>query len=397
MVELARRIGGLVRGSWLLRVTLVFLASRVASMSIMLVFANLQGPSSYGAAQPDYVTFANFWDARWYAYIASAGYPSTLPMDAGGHVVQNAWAFLPMYPLVVGGLAALTGIHWAGVAVLVSLVFGWAFLVLAYRLFRTRLSDGESLWSVAFIACAPASPVLGVGYAESMFLFLLALTLWLLIQRRYGLVAVVVVIMAFTRPGSLALALALGLLWVWRWWRRHSEPFVARERFGLAAVSAWSALWGFAWPAIAGVVTGRWDAYLQTELSWRAPYIGWQELAPGTAWFQSAHWWFGPIWTFVLPLAVIFAFIGLVALPEARRLGPVLMAWPIAYLTYLFLVFFPQSSTFRILAPMFPLAGIAGQVRSRAAKWSMLLASIAGQVWWVWATWIVLGSDWTPP
>ena len=32
-------------------------------------------------------------------------------------------------------------------------------------------------------------------------------------------------------------------------------------------------------------------AYTDTELAWRAPYIGYEELVPFTPWFQGAEWW----------------------------------------------------------------------------------------------------------
>lgn len=389
------RVAGLLRSSWIARVTLVYWMSRVLSGGLMLAFAAIQGASSYSGAHPDYVTFANFWDARWYAYIAAAGYPSTLPVDALGHVTQNAWAFLPVYPFLVGGLAVLTQLSWSLVAVIVSLLAGWGFMLVLYRLMRDRLTATQATWAVVFASIAPAAPLFGVGYAESLFVLLLAIALLLLTERNYWLLAAVLPVLAFTRPGALAFALTIGVHWLVRW--RSAERFPTRSRIGVAALGLWSVLLGFAWMGLAALVTGQSDAYLQTELSWRAAYIGWVELVPGTAWFQAAHWWFGQPWTYIVPLAAVLGFIALLWHPATRRLGPELRGWLGSYGLYLFLVFFPQSSSVRLLAPMFPIAGVLGQIRSLSIKLSIAVLCILGQVWWIATTWTVIGSDWTPP
>ncbi|MEK6345434.1 MAG: hypothetical protein V4737_16595, partial [Curtobacterium sp.] len=44
----------------------------------------------------------------------------------------------------------------------------------------------------------------------------------------------------------------------------------------------------------------------------------------------------------------------LVWMPAARRVGLELRLWVVAYVVYLLAVFFPQSSTWRILMPIAP-------------------------------------------
>ena len=183
MVELTSRVRGVMVRSWVARVSLMYVLSRLLSGGLMLAFAAIQGPTWYSGAHPDYVTFANIWDARWYMYIASAGYPSTLPLDATGHVTQNAWAFLPVYPFLVGGIAALTHVSWSAVAVAVSLLAGWGFMLVLYRLMSRRLTPAQSTWAIVFACVAPAAPLFGVGYAEALYLLLLALALLTLAVR----------------------------------------------------------------------------------------------------------------------------------------------------------------------------------------------------------------------
>jgi hypothetical protein len=64
---------------------------------------------------------------------------------------------------------------------------------------------------------------------------------------------------------------------------------------------------------------------------------------------------------------------------------------------YLAAVFFPQSSTFRLLMPTFPLLGALAVPRSRIFRILLVLASVAGQVLWLHWCWWVDGYDWTPP
>ena len=54
-------------------------------------------------------------------------------------------------------------------------------------------------------------------------------------------------------------------------------------------------------------------------------------------------------------LVAVFAI--LLFSPAVRRLGVDLRFWVAAYSLYLLAVFFPQSSTFRLLMPLFPLLG----------------------------------------
>ena len=79
-----------------------------------------------------------------------------------------------------------------------------------------------------------------------------------------------------------------------------------RERVAAVAGNAlFSGMMGLAWPAIAWAVTGSCSAYTDTELAWRAPYIGYQELVPFSAWIQGAEFWMpGPLGIVALVLFV---------------------------------------------------------------------------------------------
>lgn len=389
---------------WWVRVLAIFAASRVVTTVILLIFAANQGENPWTGASPDYFSYATIWDGLWYNIVAVSGYPSQLPSSDGAHVGENAWAFMPGYPGVVDAVMFLTRLPWAPAAVLVSVVCAAGAALVFYRLMmRVGLSASTSLFAVVLFCVAPVSPLFQLAYAESLHLLLLVSALLLLVERRYGWLFPVVLAMAFTRPSGLAFALAVGLHVVHRWITRRDDPFPARERILSASLAVFSGLAGLAWPVIAAVVTGSWTAYTDTELAWRAPYIGYVHLIPFAPWVQGADWWASvmlglPGWTGVVALVVLLAlFVGCLFTQPVRRLGVDLTFWVVAYSLYLLAVFFPQSSTFRLLMPLFPLLGALAWPKNTVYRVAMAVLFLLLQVGWIAIGWGVDGADWSPP
>ena len=385
---------------WWVSVSLVFLASRVVSTALLVYFASIQQANAWTGPHPGYFEYAKIWDGNWYWIVAASGYPSDLPLTPDGHVAENAWAFLPAYPMLVRGLMTLTGASFEAIAVIVSVAFAWGAALLFYKLMKTALPAGSALFAVVLFCVAPLSPMLQVAYPESMFAFLLTACLYLLVKRRYVLIIPVVTVMAFTRPGALALALAMGLHVVHRLVTR--DPFPVRERVAAIGSTLYTALAGFFWLLAAWAATGNLHAYTDTELAWRMPYIGYVELVPLTPWVQGANWWGAtwgwPDWLGVTVLVVIVAgFAAFMFSPWVRRLGVDIRFWVASFALYILAVFFPQSSVFRILMPAFPLLGAFAVPRSPSFRIAIVLVFVALQAWWLSIGWWVNGYDWTPP
>jgi hypothetical protein len=362
-----------------------------------LILASVQGPNAWTNASPGYVDFATMWDANWYNIVAVVGYPPVLPLNDAGQIGESAWAFMPGYPLLTRALMELSGQPWQPVAVLVSVLFSLGTALVFSRLMCRVLDESAARFSVVLLCVAPLSPLLQFGYAESMYLFFLTLALLLLLERRYVLLFPVVTVMALTRPSGLAFSLALALHVIYRWFTRTTDTFPLRERMLAASVAIFSGVMGLAWPVAAWAATGSLSAYTDTELAWRAPYIGYVELTPFTPWFQSGAWWLGvPLGTSVV-VALILGFTVLMFTPAVRRLGVDLRLWVASYAVYLLAVFFPQSSTFRLLMPMFPLLGAAAVPSNRWYRAGMVVLCIVGQWVWLLVCWGVDGADWTPP
>jgi hypothetical protein len=156
-----------------------------------------------------------------------------------------------------------------------------------------------------------------------------------------------------------------------------------------AVLAGVGVLAGFGWSLVAAVVTGVPDAYFQTELAWRALWMGRGEFALFTPWFFAGDFWFdrvlhwGPVAGPVAVVLLVAAFAASLFLPSVRRLGAVVRLWLASYALYLLTVFFPQSSLFRLLMPMAPVAG-ALVPRSLPGRIGLLTASVALQALWLW-------------
>jgi len=398
----ARRRAQLRLVPWWARVLAVFLLTRLVTTVIMLQFAANQEANSWTGPSPAYAYFAAMWDGRWYQIIATAGYPTELPVTEAGEIGENAWAFMPLYPVVVRLVMLLTGLGWATAGVAVSVICGAVACLVLYRLMRHSLSEAQSLVAVLFFCVAPTSPMLQIAYAESMAMMLTAIVLLLLVRRRFAWVFPVVLVLGLTRPSGLAFAAAMGLYVVYRVVRRAKEPFPRADAVPAVALTVWGLVVGFLWPAVAWAVTGSPTAYTDTELAWRSSYIGYQELFPFTSWFQGGAWWGG--WWFGAPMVgiaivvvLVLLFVGIVIAPWTRRLDLFSRAWIAGYGVYLFAFFFPQSSTFRLLGPLFPLVGALAVPHSPLFRVTLVAASIVGQIVWISIGWAVDGYDWTPP
>ena len=373
------------------RITAIYVAARAVTVGFILLAGAMAPPDGKLGSGAPLADFALAWDAQWYWLVAVDGYPVDLPRDAAGHVTENAWAFMPVYAylsLAVG--AVLGGGAWGAGAFAVSFVSGWLACLVLHRLLRERQGEREAMWAVALFACGPLAGLFHAGYAESLFLLLLFLALLCLTRRRWGWLYLLVPVMGYTRPGILAFALLLGLYGIMRGVRRRADPLEGREIVHIVALGVIATAVGFSWQALAGVVTGEPGAYLDTELAWRRAWVGTEHFLPLEGWFQAAGVWFGvwglPAW--LAPVAVVALVVALAALllwPEpVRRTDPIVRLWSASYLVYLLLVFFPQSSVFRLLVPLSPLWGAVAALRSRWVRIGALALCLLGQWWWIW-------------
>jgi hypothetical protein len=389
------------RAPWWAQALLVWAASRLWGWAVFTTVGRQQGPGPWGDGALGYLEFTGTWDSDWYERIAREGYPASLPRDAAGQVQENAWAFYPVFPLVVRAVSAVTGAGWDAAASAVSLAASLGAVLLVHRLFLRLAPPATALWGVAFVAFSPVAPVLQVPYAESLHLLLLAGALLLVARGNHLAAAPVVLLMCLTRPAGVPFAAALGITWLVRSVRRHRAGELRRAAeavdglFGLAVLACGAAL---AWPAIAWAVTGEPTAYTDTETAWR----GGGGLEPVVPWFDAAAGLFGPVLGLAAPVLLVAGGTVLLGTRVVReRLDLLTRVWLASYAVYLLLFLHPQSSTFRLLLPLFPLAlPLAAVSDSRAYRVACVVFGALLQLVWVGWLWhwkqLPGGGDYPP-
>jgi hypothetical protein len=386
------------------RIGILYVAARLVTTGFFILATTLSGPTSRFGADATVPEFAVGWDATWYWSAAVNGYPSTLPLTDTGLVAENPWAFMPLYPFLAGALGTVLG-GWGVAAVIISLLAGYGAAWALYRMLRLRLDRAAATWAVVFFVSGPLAALFQVGYAESLFLFGLFLSLLLVMRRRYGWLYLLVPLIGFTRPGVLAFSLFLALFGIWRWFRRAAEPLPRREVVHIVVLGLWAAIVGFSWQVIAGWVTGNANAYLATELAWRRIWIPdsnghffpFEGFLAGAE-FWATRWDWPVVWGYVLLAVLVIAVTAaLLFARPVRRVGVEIRLWSAAYLLYLLAVFFPQSSLFRLLVPLSPLWGAVAAPRSIVWRLGVLAAVLAAQWCWIYNMYALGDTFWRVP
>ncbi|KRA22330.1 hypothetical protein ASD65_17760 [Microbacterium sp. Root61] len=341
------------------RVLVLWAGARALSLLLLWVAyqASRLGAWGFGPDRLPVTTFLNFladWDAARYGRIADSGYPVSLPMNVAGVIQPNDWAFLPVFPALERGTAEVLGVSWQAAGVALSILASAGATVLLFVLLRRVTTPHSAWWAVVLFSVGPLSFVFVLAYAESLFLALVFACLLLAVDRRYAWIAPIGVVAAFTRPGAVALALGLALLFVVRWLRRAEDPFPLGQRIGLVASGLTLAVAGVAWAPIVEAVTGTTNAYVRTEMAWWVPFIGSAEFVPLTPWFRLAGTYLGVVGIAIV-LAIAVAFVLWLRSRHVRRLGIEITAFAASYGLYIFAVFMPQQSIFRLLLPLSPL------------------------------------------
>lgn len=401
----------------LLRVLLVYLSSRVFGWFIFSSVALHQTYSPWKEGAMSYGEFVMIWDADWYQKIAESGYPQVLPLDATGQVTQNEWAFYPLYPALSAALSALTGLGYSTVAPLVSLLAGCGAAWFIYRLFLVSLEktarykdaaarQSTALWALAAVSFCAVAPILQTGYAEALGLLFLSWSLLYLIEGRYMLMLAPALGAALSRPVGVPLGAAVGIWWLVCCTAAFTEHRGRPGALGAAlkatggqlACALLTCAFAFLHPAYAWWVTGRIDAYTATETAWRA---GGEHVLPFAPWLTQSQVYFGAAGPAVLTVLLLLFCAVMLSRTVRYSLPLPLRIWLWSYALYMLVFFNPQSSTFRLLLPLFALLLPLVLVSTSRAYRLLLLASGAalqyGWVGWLWH-WKELpgGGDYPP-
>lgn len=386
----------------------VYVVSRIVVVGAMWVAVTwFQNPAGVGHLDPGVGDLIGLWDSEWYERIATQGYPVPLPADpTTGRLTYSAWAFYPLFPFLVKGLMAL-GIPFTVAAVGLNLVLGAVGAVLIWKLFSHALHadprpgrDRLALVAACLWCFYPATGVMLKAYTEPLAISLVALSLLMLMNRRYAAVAALAVPLAFTRGVAAAMgcAVLIHLVVRVREDRRAGVTPLRGRRVSAGAMVLVTGLSGIAWPVVVGVVSGIPTAFLDVQEAWgQKPTAG-----PFVLWLQWAWQGHGLAGLAVL-LALGGTYVALVLGRHGRWLPVEVRAWAVAYPLYLFAVVRPITSMWRFLLLDFPLAALFASVAMRTStgervvthwRWRvavLLVLVVLGLLWWTCAL-----LPWTP-
>ncbi|WP_139306660.1 hypothetical protein [Nocardioides exalbidus] len=373
----------------------IFVASRIVSSVMLLVAGSDQvTPPGWTSTWPDDPSGSRLlvnWDGYWYRTIAIHGYPTELPRNGDGVVVQNAWAFYPIVP-ALARLVMTTGLDYAWAAAAVATLASGAACTLLFGMVRERSDSFTASLTVAVLVLGPVGLVFQTAYTEGPALLVVLLALRSLGARRWGRVVAYGLLLSLTRPVTLALAAACGALWVVLWWRRRTEPFPVRDRIGLAAATVAVAASFLVWPTVAGVVTGEGDAYRLTQAAWVTGTEGWTTWLSGTAGLGASA-------ATVLGV-VVLVFVGWFVLRRDAAAWPLEgRLWAGLYTLYILAATRPTASVVRYLAlaafPSWPLPEVSQRCRTTRSRIALavpvVVACCLAQWLWTSLVWVPHG------
>lgn len=351
----------------------------------------------YHEANPPWADYLAGWNGQGYREIATNGYPAEVPRTEDGQVLPNPWAFYPLYPTLVKGVMAATGLEFGFAAAAVSLTFGALATVLLYHLLY---SFGRRKWvavgGVLSLLLWPSAPLFQLAYAEGLALFLLVGLLTCIQTKRYLAAIIFVFLLGLTRPvgpPDLALVLVHGLylgrayLLAPKKWPsgvlRVLKESQGRAWLALATASAGATA---TWPFVSYLATGE-NAFLEARASY----------SHETFFFS----WFRQIdhVSEAYPLAPlgVMAFFTVWAVFQLRNraLPPVLREWSIVLLAYIMAVTAPVGNEYRYLMLgmfMFPFLTVPETKWRRRGYWAAVVGAGAValffQYQWVNVHWI---------
>ena len=380
-------------------VILVHLVSRIVAWLVLEVAARgFQNPAGVDTLDPTAVDLLPLWDSKWYERIARHGYPVPLSLDPQtGRFTYSAWAFYPLFPLLMRGLDAI-GVPFIAGALVLNVVLSTLAAVLIWATLHqgTHADPQPQRARLALVAAClwsfyPATPVMLKPYTEALAMVLIAASLWALLRRRYLLVALLSVPLGFTRGVAPALGLAalVHLVVRWREDRRAGLDPLRGARVAAVVMLVMTGLSGVAWPLVAGWVSGIPSAFFEVQAAWgMQPSAG-----PFTLWLQWA-WDSKGVLGVIVIVGLVATYISLIAGRHGRWIPVEVRAWAIAYPIYLFAVVRPITSMWRFLLLDFPLAALAASVAMRTSNGSqvvphwrrrvgiVVLLLLIGMLWW---------------
>lgn len=390
----------------------IFVLTRIYGFVIIVLASRYQvalpSPDHPGIYQftphpdsPGYLGLITNWDGQWYERIATNGYHLPLAGDPNGKDALKAFAFLPMFPTVVGAMMTVTGLSFGVCATIMNLVAGGAAMVVMFALVERTAGRFAATVTVLFTNGFLAAPLFQAAYSESIALLLVCTVLLLIARRHYGLAVAAVILLSLTRLVTPPLAIVVIVHAVVRYRGRAQDPIRRAEIAAMALLVVASAASVSLWSTITNAITSGVKATGANRGSVTNAVV-----AGRFGWFTNAYEHLGLIGVGGVALLVVL-FVVLALSPLSRTWGTEVRTWFAIYPIFLLFVAGVHAGVFRYMLLAFPLALLMigspepGSIpRKRAALVvTVCVVSLALQIPWVSHALVVTqlaGKPWLP-
>lgn len=223
------------------------------------------------------------FDSEYYLSIATVGYddplPGALEPADGSKPIPLNYAFFPLYPTLIRGLAlglrplALTPVATATLAgVIISLLGTLAALFALYDMTLEQLGADGAIRTAFYLLIFPTGYFLAQVYTEGLFLGLTFVSLALMRRKQLGPASLLTLLAIATRGVGVALVVPLAWVWLTEFWQKQGPRFpVWRQAL---------------WVLLPVLVYGAWhfSAWGRMFTTVEEFYFGRQFLAVGRSW-----------------------------------------------------------------------------------------------------------------
>ena len=390
----------------------IFVVARIYGV-VIIAFASryqvaLPSPDHPGIYQfsahpdsPGYLGLITNWDGQWFERIATNAYHLPAAGDPHGKDALWAFAFLPVFPTLVGAMMTVTGLSFGVCVTIVNLIAGGTAMVVMFVLVERLAGRFAAGVTVLFVNSFVAAPLFQAAYSESIALLLVCTALLLLARRRYGWAVVAVLLLTLTRLVTPPLAVVVLVHAFVRYRNRSKDPIRRGEIVGMAVLAVVSAASVSLWSTITNAITSGVKATGANRGSVS------NAVASGRfGWFTNAYEHIG--WIGVIGLALLVVLFVVLALSRlTRSWGVELRAWFAIYPIFLLFVAGVHTGMVRYLLLAFPLGLLLigspepGTIPRRRAALvvAVCIISLALQIPWVDNALVVTqfaGKPWLP-
>ena len=299
---------------------------------------------------PGYLDLITNWDGQWYERIATNGYHLPPSGDPHGKDALKAFAFLPLFPMVIGAMMTVTGLSFAVCVTVVNLVAGGAAMVVMFALVERTAGRFAAGSAVLFTSSFVAAPLFQAAYSESIALLLVCTVLLLVARHRYGWAVAAVILLSLTRPVTPPLAIVVLVHAIVRYRGRTQDPIRRAEMVGMALLAVVASASVSLWSTITNAITSGVTATGADRGS-----VSNAVVAGRFGWFTNAYEHIGWIGVVGVALLVVL-FLVMAVSPITRTWGVEVRTWFAIYPIFLLFVAGVHAGVFRYLLLAFPLA-----------------------------------------